>query len=90
MSQNGQMYITKNPTIPKMVGEVDHPFDKDVELPPSVAEAMASIARPGPANLEKRRQGTLDRWGKRKLGLAQREVEPKKKLGPEVARVVEP
>jgi len=84
------MYITKNPTIPKVVGELDHPFDKDVMLPSSVAKAMASIARPGPANLKKKRQDTLDRWGKRKLELAQREAERKKKLGPEVARVVEP
>jgi len=67
-----------------------HPFDKDVKLPPAVAKAMAYIAKLGPINLRKGRHDTLDQWGKRLVELSEQEDEQKKKLDPEVARVIKP
>lgn len=68
-----------------------HPFDKDVKVPPAVARAVASIAKLGPINFErKKRQDTLKHWAKRKVELAQQEEILKKKLDPEVRRVIQP
>ena len=51
---------------------------------------MATIAKSGPTKLEKKRQDTLSFWAKRKAELAQEDEALKKKLDPEVRRVIQP
>ena len=70
--------------------ECQHPFDKDVKVPPAVAKAMASIAKLGPSGIAKKREATLSYWKDRKAALSQQDKELKAKLDPEVQKVIQP
>ena len=70
--------------------QCEHPFDKEIRVPPAVAKAMSTIARAGPSGLKKKREETIAYWKVRTAELEKQEKELKERLDPEVARVVKP
>ena len=73
-----------------MAMECEHPFDREIKVPPAVAKAMATIVKLGPEGIKNKREATLNFWKERKAQLESKEAEFKKRLDPEVERVIRP
>ena len=68
--------------------KVDHPYDKEVTLPPSVAQTFVEIAQLGPKALRDLRDGTLAHYENRRKDLEAEERALHAKLDPGVEATV--
>ena len=73
----------------KLAREVQHPFDKRVKAPPTIAKVLHRLATLGPEAKVRRRLKTLEYYQKVAAELRGRENDLHEYLDPRVRRVVE-